>query len=147
MTLNLPVIFRIGTIVGLIVLIVIWISAGVLKIIQPSASETLIYSFIPSAPTLFVSMVVSVGEIATGLSLIYRKTRSAGLYVSTFFALGFVMISLWAELKGLSIPCGCFGSGNSLTIGFSTLPLQISLVLLSILILVTQTIERKTPSA
>lgn len=116
-------------------LMIIWCSAGLLKIIRPDSAAIAVTSVVPFAPGLAVIISVSLLEILMGIGLMFANTRRVALQASMLLGFGFVLMSILAEILSLNIACGCFGASGNHVLGIATLPLQVVIVALSMMLL------------
>lgn len=105
------------SLVGRVVLGVVWIAAGWSKISDLAASGRAgnAYRLLPYDAATILGAALPFVEIALGSLLILGlATRLAGI-VSAVLLVAFIVgiASAWA--RGLRIDCGCFGGGGDLT--------------------------------
>jgi uncharacterized membrane protein YphA (DoxX/SURF4 family) len=117
--------------VGLVARLVVggvWLWAGLLKVTEPEASVTAVRAYQLLSPSLAdgVGRVLPMLEVVVGACLILGLlTRVAG-GVSAVLQVAFIIgiASVWA--RGISINCGCFGTGGPDPDAISKYPWEIS---------------------
>ncbi len=92
----------------------VWLWAGLLKLPDPDSSVTAVraYQLLPISSVDVVGRALPMVEVVVGACLVLGLlTRVAGA-VSAVLQVAFVIgiASVWA--RGISIRCGCFGSGG-----------------------------------
>jgi uncharacterized membrane protein YphA (DoxX/SURF4 family) len=104
------------SLVGRVVLGVVWIIAGWSKISDLAASGRAVnaYRLLPYDAATFLGAVLPFVEIALGALLILGLATRLAAIVSTVVLVAFIVgiASAWA--RGLRIDCGCFGGGGDL---------------------------------
>jgi hypothetical protein len=92
----------------------VFIYAGVGKIRDPLQFADSIYAFaiLPAAFISLLAMGLPVFEIVCGLLLFAPSTRRVGALAVALTSLIFFFALLSALLRGLTLDCGCFGSGT-----------------------------------
>ncbi|MGO9060618.1 MAG: MauE/DoxX family redox-associated membrane protein [Candidatus Binataceae bacterium] len=91
----------------------VFIYAGIDKIRDPLQFADSIYAFgiLPAAFVNLLAMGLPVFEIACGLVLLPPSTRRVGALALALTSVVFFLALLSALLRGLTLDCGCFGSG------------------------------------
>jgi putative oxidoreductase len=92
----------------------VFIYAGIDKIRDPLQFADSIYAFaiLPAAFINLLAMGLPVFEIACGLLLFAPWTRRIGALAVALTSMVFFLALLSALLRGLTLDCGCFGSGT-----------------------------------
>jgi putative oxidoreductase len=92
----------------------VFIYAGIDKIRDPLQFADSIYAFaiLPAAFINLLAMGLPVFEIACGLLLFAPSTRRVGTLAVALTSMVFFLALLSALLRGLTLDCGCFGSGT-----------------------------------
>jgi uncharacterized membrane protein YphA (DoxX/SURF4 family) len=107
---------------------VVFVYAGVLKLPDPAAAERAVraYRLLPETLVGAAAFGLPVLEIAVGLALLAGVfVRTAAVATSVLLALYIAAIgSVWA--RGLSIDCGCFGTGGQVAAGRTHYPAEIA---------------------
>jgi uncharacterized membrane protein YphA (DoxX/SURF4 family) len=102
--------------------------AGFLKVVdlEASADSVRAYQMLPYEVTSFVGAALPVIEIVLGILLIIGAfTRISAALTSGLMVIFIIAIATtWA--RGLSIDCGCFGSGGEVTPAETQYPLEIA---------------------
>jgi uncharacterized membrane protein YphA (DoxX/SURF4 family) len=95
----------------------VWIAAGALKVgdLTASGRSVVAYRILPYDASMSVGAILPFLELALGLLLVLGlATRIAAAASVVLFAVYIGGIaSVWA--RGLSIDCGCFGTGGART--------------------------------
>lgn len=106
----------------------VFLTAGGLKAADPQASVAAVraYALLPPGAETLLGWGLPFAEIALGLLLLAGVlTRAAGALSATLMAVFIAAVaSAWA--RGLSIDCGCFGSGGSVAAGQTDYPGEIA---------------------
>jgi uncharacterized membrane protein YphA (DoxX/SURF4 family) len=100
-----------------VVLGLVMVAAGVLKISNPDEAVRAVqaYQILPSSIDQFVGYALPLLEIVLGiLLLIGLGTRVAAVLAGVFMVVFIVAVSS-AWIRGLSIDCGCFGGGGTVS--------------------------------
>jgi hypothetical protein len=124
---------RLGTYIGIITLAIIWIIAGIAKLIFPVSVFEVIELILRPRWALPAAHGIGVVEILIGLAILAPSSRFAGLIGSVCLSGSFIILSLWAMQTSWVISCGCFGALTSNELGIETLPLQVLVFVLSAL--------------
>lgn len=97
----------------------VWIAAGVPKITDLDASVRAVraYALLPEAVVQIVGPGLPPAEILLGALLVLGVGVRVGAVISTVLMAAFVVGIASAWIRGLSIDCGCFGSGGALAPG------------------------------
>lgn len=92
----------------------VFIYAGVNKIGDPLQFADSIYAFaiLPAAFINLLAMGLPVFEIVCGLLLFAPWTRRVGALAVAVSSLIFFLALMSALLRGLTLSCGCFGTGT-----------------------------------
>jgi uncharacterized membrane protein YphA (DoxX/SURF4 family) len=102
--------------------------AGAVKLPDPAAAERAVraYRLLPEALVPAAAFGLPVVEIAVGLALVVGVwVRTTALVAALMLAVYIAAIaSVWA--RGLSIDCGCFGSGGQVAAGETSYPTEIA---------------------
>jgi uncharacterized membrane protein YphA (DoxX/SURF4 family) len=105
----------------------VFVVAGAVKLPDPAAAERAVraYRLLPEAVVPAAAFGLPVVEIAVGLALLAGVwVRTSALLASLLLAVYVAAIaSVWA--RGLSIDCGCFGSGGQVAAGQTEYPLDL----------------------
>jgi uncharacterized membrane protein YphA (DoxX/SURF4 family) len=106
----------------------VFVVAGAVKLPDPAAAERAVraYRLLPEAVVPAAAFGLPVVEIAVGLALLAGVwVRTSALLASLLLAVYVAAIaSVWA--RGLSIDCGCFGSGGQVAAGRTAYPAEIA---------------------
>ena len=93
---------------------VVWVVAGALKLPHPEQSVTAVraYQVLPLSLTGPVGHVLPMLEVVVGGCLLLGLLTRPAAVVSALLQVAFIagLVSVWA--RGISIDCGCFGSGG-----------------------------------
>jgi len=116
-----------GTVLRLVVGAVLLV-AGALKVTNLGASALAVraYQLLPYDLAGYVGYGLPVLEIIVGLLLIVGLFTRAASVVAGLLMLAFVIGISWAWAKGLSIDCGCFGSGGEIASARTAYPLELT---------------------
>jgi uncharacterized membrane protein YphA (DoxX/SURF4 family) len=102
-----------------LVLAVVLSYAGLVKILDITAAgrSVAVYRIVPTDAAQFVGGMLPFVEMAIGLLLALGLATRATAAVTAALMATYIaaIVSVWA--RGLSIDCGCFGSGGALTGG------------------------------
>ncbi len=127
----------------------VWLWAGLLKLSDPASSVTAVraYQLLPPSAADLVGRALPMVEVIVGGCLVLGLlTRVSGV-VSAVLQLAFIVGigSVWA--RGISISCGCFGTGGYDPHAVSKYPWEIArdVVLLALSVFVVS--QRRTPWA
>ena len=92
----------------------VFIYAGIDKIRDPLQFADSIYAFgiLPAVFINLLAMGLPVFEIASGLLLLAPSTKRVGALAVALTSMVFFLALLSALLRGLTLDCGCFGSGT-----------------------------------
>lgn len=103
-----------------IILSVVFIFAGLEKIISPDVFAESIsnYKLFPNFSINIIAITVPWIELITGLFLLFGITIKETLKIINSMMLFFIIIILFALVRGLDIECGCFGTHNAQKVGF-----------------------------
>lgn len=92
----------------------VWLVAGLLKLPDPAANVRAVraYELLPETLVPLVGHALPVLEVLIGLGLLLGVLTRANAVVSAVLLVAFIggIASAWA--RGLSIECGCFGTGG-----------------------------------
>lgn len=101
-----------------IVLGVIFIYAGYVKIVDPAgfAIEIDNYRIMPEAVTNLFAIYIPWLECICGLLLVTGVFFRAGAMIIASLTIAFMFILASALFRGLDISCGCFGTGEAVSI-------------------------------
>ncbi|MER6947792.1 DoxX family protein [Nonomuraea sp. NPDC000554] len=107
------------TTVARLVLGVVLISAGGLKIGNPSDSVLAVkaYQLLPDSVATMVGYGLPILEIVVGVLLVIGLLTRVAAVVAALLMFAFVFGIAWAWANGLRIDCGCFGGGGQLGAG------------------------------
>ncbi|MGZ4517785.1 MAG: MauE/DoxX family redox-associated membrane protein [Mycobacteriaceae bacterium] len=100
-------------------LAVVWLASGWLKAVDPLQTVVAVraYQLLPEAAVTPFAAALPFIEIGLGLLLMFgvgvRQTATCSAVLQVVFLFG--VASAWA--RGLSIDCGCFGSGGAADVG------------------------------
>jgi putative oxidoreductase len=91
----------------------IFIYAGVDKIGDPLqfADTIAAFAILPAALINLLALGLPLFEVACGLLLLWSPTRRVGALAVSVISVVFFTALLSALLRGLTIDCGCFGTG------------------------------------
>lgn len=97
----------------------VWLVSGVLKAVDPDQTYVAVraYDVLPKAGVEVVAAVLPWLEIAFGLLLVLGVGTRAVAALSALLLLAFIAGVVQAWARGLSIDCGCFGSGGAVEPG------------------------------
>ncbi len=97
----------------------VWIAAGVAKITDLEASVRAVraYALLPEPIVQIVGPGLPPAEILLGVLLVLGVGVRVSAAISTVLMAAFVVGIASAWVRGLSIDCGCFGSGGALAPG------------------------------
>lgn len=92
----------------------VFIYAGIDKFRDPLQFADSIYAFgiLPAAFINLLAMGLPVFEIASGLLLLTPSVKRVGALAVALTSMVFFLALLSALLRGLTLDCGCFGSGT-----------------------------------
>ncbi len=92
----------------------VWIYAGAVKLPDPylSVASVRAYDLLPEAIVPTVGYLLPVLEIVVGLTLVLGLLTRGSAVVSAVLLVAFIIgiASVWA--RGMTIDCGCFGTGG-----------------------------------
>ncbi len=93
---------------------IVWIVAGYLKAADPNQTILAVraYQLLPEVLVWPVAAVLPYLEIAAGLLLIIGLATRLASVLSILMYIAFLIGIISAAARGLSIDCGCFGSGG-----------------------------------
>lgn len=94
----------------------VWIVAGALKLGDLPASVRAVraYQLLPDSAAQVVGAGLPLVEVVLGVLLLIGLGTRAGALISVLLLSVFVVGISSAWIRGLSIDCGCFGSGGEL---------------------------------
>lgn len=100
-----------------LVLGVVLLVAGALKVTSPAASAMSVRAFqiLPYDLAGYVGYAMPVVEILVGLLLVAGLLTRASAVVGGLLMLAFMVGITSAWMRGLTIDCGCFGGGGTVT--------------------------------
>lgn len=121
----------------------VWVYAGAVKLPDPYLSVTSVraYDLLPEAIVPTVGYLLPVLELVIGLTLLLGLLTRGSAVVSSLLLVAFIIgiASVWA--RGMSIDCGCFGTGGYDPDAASQYPWEIArdsgLLLLSVFLVAT----------
>jgi putative oxidoreductase len=92
----------------------VFIYAGVGKIRDPLqfADSIAAYAILPAVFVNLLALSLPPFEIACGLLLVVPRTRRVGALAVALISVVFFSALLSALVRGLTLDCGCFGSGT-----------------------------------
>jgi hypothetical protein len=90
------------------------------------------YKFVDPGVGQMVAISLPLIQLVLAILLLTRILIDAAHWASMFLFSCFAAVQTVAFLRSLDISCGCFGPGHETTIGFQTLFLVYTLLLLSI---------------
>jgi putative oxidoreductase len=101
--------------VARLILAGVFISAGLLKVADPSlfASDIAHFHLLPYPAALAVSLYLPWLEIVAGVAVITGRFRAGALLILGILCVGFCAAIGSALVRGLDIECGCFGHGSA----------------------------------
>jgi uncharacterized membrane protein YphA (DoxX/SURF4 family) len=104
------------------------LAAGLLKITQTETSARAVraYQLLPYDVAGYVGYALPIVEVAIGLLLVVGLFTRVSAIVSGLLMVAFIIgiSSAWA--RGLSIDCGCFGSGGTIAASQTQYPWEIA---------------------
>jgi len=104
------------------------LAAGLLKITQPETSARAVraYQLLPYDVAGYVGYALPIVEVAVGLLLVLGLFTRVSAIVSGLLMVAFIVgiSSAWA--RGLTIDCGCFGSGGTIAASQTQYPWEIA---------------------
>jgi hypothetical protein len=106
--------------------------AGIIKLPEPEifARDIRNYRLPLGGFAEILAMLLPPVEIIAALSLLWKKTRSAGLLILGTLTTVFLLALLQAALRGFAVNCGCFGSSSdTVTVWDFTLSISRDVVL------------------
>lgn len=108
--------------------------AGGLKIVEPAAfSEQLLnYRLLPAPLAGPLAHYVPWLELTCAAALFASPLRRGSWLLLVVLAIGFVVFTTSAYVRGLDISCGCFGAGQSAPIDLVTLARTASILALTL---------------
>lgn len=114
----------------------LFITAGILKIIDPSKFLTAIETFrlLPYPLAFLFTYLLPWLEIICGLALMINKGQQGALFILTGLITVFIFALGISWGRGLDIICGCFGNPGSLKTNYPLLLIR-NLAIFTILIL------------
>ncbi len=117
----------------------VFIIAGVSKLIWLRHFEEAIMRYpvnLSGDIANLIKFCVPFVEIIAGIFLLFKKNRSICLYFLLMLLTGFTVLQIYIVMKGLDIPCGCFGPWVDEPIGKITILRNIVLIIISIFLIV-----------
>ena len=96
-----------------LILAAVFLYAGWVKLFSPLDFADSIASFqlLPTGIIMTVALALPFFEIVLGLLMLFKCTaRIASLGMCLLIGL-FISALFWAQIRGLKVDCGCFGSG------------------------------------
>lgn len=109
-----PVMRRWGKTALRIAVGVLFVYAGVLKALEPTAFLKSVedYQILPHAAAVAATFYLPYLEIFCGAGLALKRLQAGALALLGGLMLVFIAALLAAWTRGLDIDCGCFGSGD-----------------------------------
>ncbi|PJA96242.1 MAG: hypothetical protein CO129_07560 [Ignavibacteriales bacterium CG_4_9_14_3_um_filter_34_10] len=108
-------------IISQLILAIVFIVAGIEKISDQTIFATKIsnYKVFPIWSINFIAISLPWIELINGVLLIYgiRKKEIAGIF--GFLLFFFIVLIFISILRGLDIDCGCFGTIDSIKVGYA----------------------------
>src|SRR4029453_17467179 len=97
-----------------LIIAAIFLYAGVLKALDPVqlAHDIDHYKILPWAVGVGLAFYLPWLEIFCGLALIFRLFYRGALSILTALVVVFLVATIAAKVRGLDIPCGCFGHAS-----------------------------------
>ncbi len=94
-------------------LVFLW--AGVLKILDPGAfhSSILTYEVFSYSISAGAALLVPYLEICVGASLVFQVLKGGARMVACVLLGAFIALLVQAAIRGLVVDCGCFGSSQT----------------------------------
>ena len=114
-------------------------AAGAMKLNSPAAFAATIANFrmLPPVGNQFLAVALPWCELSTGLLLIAGVwTRAAGITATLLFLAFGIAVSA-ALFRSLDIECGCFGTATGARLGWTTLAIDVSGLIASVLAIVS----------
>jgi uncharacterized membrane protein YphA (DoxX/SURF4 family) len=108
---------RAVTILGRLFLAGIFIVAAIAKLREPwplFAASIDTMQVLPEAGVEFVARTLPWGELALGLLLLSGFFQRISTVIATALLGGFLSVLVRSYLRGMTVDCGCFGSGEAL---------------------------------
>lgn len=93
----------------------LFVIAGVRKVVDPFQFLVDILNFQMVAYPMAVALALALPwlEMVAGFALGFRRWRASGLVILLFLLTGFSAVLVLARLRGLTVPCGCFGASTA----------------------------------
>jgi len=113
----------------------LWAALGKLGDIEGLARDVQRFRMLPAPGVNLVAIVLPWIELVAGLSLLLGIRARAGALVTGALMAVFTAAVAFAMARGLSIECGCFGSGDSLRTGGAKLLVNLGMLALAALAL------------
>ncbi len=118
--------------IGSLVLVAVFITAGVAKLRDLSGSREAMRGFgVPEALVAPLGVTVPLAELAVAVALLAGPTRTWGALGATALLAGFSLAIAWNLARGRTPDCHCFGQLHSSPAGPSTLARNASLIALA----------------
>ena len=96
---------------GKIILALIFLTAGIPKILDPESFRGSVESFhlAPLWALPWIVTTIPYLEVLSAISLLWEKTEGGACIIILLLCLGFVVFYVAAISQGISPDCGCFG--------------------------------------
>jgi len=114
--------------------VVTFVVAGLSKFIYPGYSVDIVHHILPVKSTTLIIFLIGAVEIIIGASVLILKPSVIGLIAAAVADILFISLSFYAEIFSIDISCGCLGILYQSKLGFSSLPSQISLGVLIVIV-------------
>lgn len=89
--------------------------AGFMKILSPVSFADALHGYDEFAASLIPWLAVSVGwlEWLTAAALLASRRPIGAMILAAGLSVAFAVVLVRVVLRGMTVPCGCFGSGNA----------------------------------
>ena len=105
----------------------VFLVAGGLKVIDPQSAVAAVraYRLLPASVATIVGWGLPFAEIALGLLLLAGAATRVAAATTAVLLVVFIAAVISAAVRGLSIDCGCFGSGGDVAPGQTAYGIEI----------------------
>ncbi len=136
---------RIFAWISRIILGVIFIAAGIPKILHPAEFAAAVYNYriLPDALVNITSLVLPWVEVLVGGMLIVGFWMPGAVMIYTLLMISFIAALGYNMARGLDIHCGCFSPTSGEVIGFWTITRDVAILLLSFYLFFAVWVKKK----
>lgn len=129
--------YRIFAWISRIILGVIFIAAGIPKILYPGEFAAAVYNYriLPDALVNIVALVLPWVEVLVGGMLVVGIWMSGAVLIYTLLMIVFMTALAYNVARGLDIHCGCFSPTSGETINLLTITRDAAILLMSLYLL------------